>query len=80
MEPIPVVPQTTEKFASCVGDKIVEVPVPLITENIVDDVFGLPQERVQNRATCTGKCLLCVIILMTRLARLNVGFIKGLDK
>ena len=29
--------------------------MPLITENVVETVFGLPQECVQNRATLTGK-------------------------
>ena len=33
----------------------VDVPVLHITEKIVDNVFGLPQERVQNRVTRTGK-------------------------
>ena len=33
----------------------VVVPVLHITEKIVDDVIGLPQERVQNRVTRTGK-------------------------
>ena len=58
----------------------VDLPVPLTTE-IMADVFGLPQERVQNRATCTGKVFpvrhhrddwACTVD--------NVEFIKGLDK
>ena len=66
-------PQTTKKVAYCIRDQIV-VPVLLITEKIVDDVFVLSQERVQNRATYT-------IILMTSACTVdNVGFIKGLDK
>ena len=54
----------------------VDLPVPLITE-IMADVFGLPQERVQNRATYTGK-----VFTVRHKARTvdNVGFIKGVDK
>ena len=36
-------------------NQIVDMPVRLITEKIVAYVFGLPQERVHNRATYTGK-------------------------
>ena len=32
-----------------------DLPVPLITEKIVADVLSLPQERVKNRVTHTGK-------------------------
>ena len=35
-----VTPQ--ERVEIRIRDQIVEVPVPLITEKIVDDVFGLP--------------------------------------
>ena len=49
VEQISVVQQTAEKIAYCVGDQIVEVPVHLITEKIVDHVFGLPQERAESR-------------------------------
>ena len=49
-----MVPQTTEKNAYCVGEQIL-ICQSLITEKIVEDVFGLPKERVQNRVTHTGK-------------------------
>ena len=58
-----------------------DLPVPLITE-IMADVSGLPQERVQNRATYSGRKVFterhhrddrgCTVD--------NVEFIKGLDK
>ena len=72
---------TTGACTESCADQIVDLPVPLITEKIVADVFGLPQERVQNRATYTGKVFpvrhrrddqACTVD--------NVEFIKGLDK
>ena len=58
----------------------VDLPVPLITE-IMADVFGLPQERVQNRATYTGKVFTVCHHRDDRACTVdNVEFIKGLDK
>ena len=68
-------------FASCVEDQIVEVPVLLIMETIVGTVFGLPQERVQNRATYTRKVFtVCHHFDDQACTVPSVGFIKGLDK
>ena len=72
VEPIPVLLQTSEKIAYCVGDQIVEAPVPLITEKIVDDVFFDNSGACRIATGTLGKFLLCVIILMTRLARLTM--------
>ena len=81
VQQISIMSQTTEKVAHCIRDQIVEVPVPLITEKIVDDVFGLPQERVQNRATFTGKVFTVCHHFDDQACTVdNVGFFKGLDK
>ena len=81
---VEVVPPTLQKHVQNRPRKLfVDLPVPLITE-IMACVFGLPQERVQNRASYTGK-VFTVEMPHQHVHRANpcdsVMFnIKGLDK
>ena len=53
---VEIVPSTPQvRVQNRMQEQIVDMPVPLVTEKMLADVFGLPQERVHNRATYTGK-------------------------
>ena len=72
-----VTPQ--ERVQNRVQGQIVDMPAHLITEKIVAGLFGLPQERVQHRATNTGK-VFTVRHRDDQACLDNVGFTKGLYK